>query len=166
MRLALALALLGAAGLARADSGRLVVTASAVDLGTPDPHSDLVQFGPGAGVSALFLFCGCHDNGAAVEIGGTVLRGADGAEIDLFSLTTYFSFPMDHAIAPYISFGLDVAATSIDGEGGLGLGAHGGVGVHGLVGKRFYWRAGAGYLGAGPGGVVGQVAVGWALGKL
>ena len=46
---------------------------------------------------------------------------------------------------------------------GLGIGPSGSAGVHGFVGKSFYWRAGAGFLGAGVGAVTADLAVGMTL---
>jgi hypothetical protein len=43
---------------------------------------------------------------------------------------------------------------------------HGAAGVHGFLSDKLYWRAELGFLGAGPGGVTGQLGLGYTFGAL
>ena len=47
---------------------------------------------------------------------------------------------------------------------GLGLGPSGAVGLHGFLSERIYWRASAGFIGAGVGTFSTDLGLGWVIG--
>lgn len=154
-------------GLARAGGERFVAALSTARVAAPGPGSNLVHFGSGGALSILWLedcrggaLCG------ALESSALFLRG-DGEE-RLYDLSAGItgSFSLDeHPLAPFLSVGLDLVSAAVRERAGgmsrgVGLGVHGNLGLHALVGERLYARGQIGYLGAAIGGVKGEVALG------
>ncbi len=74
-------------------------------------------------------------------------------------------------IAPFLALGASFAIARLDeGAGkdagaGLGIGPSGAIGLHGFVSHRLYWRASAGFVGAGIGTFSTDLGLGWVVGK-
>ena len=165
------LLLCATAGTARADAAIGVV--SSTEIRVPGNSGELERFGAGVGASILYL-CGCDEFLGGFEGSTTFIIGANGERLYDLGVSVIGSFPLkkDTLAIPFVSFGLDLAAVTIpdpdDPESkarGVSAGVHGNLGLHGYLSKSLYWRGQVGYLGAGVGGVTGQVALGYVFGK-
>ena len=154
---------------ARAGGERWIGSISTASVAAPDDRGHLEHFGSGGALSILWLercsetaLCG------GLESSALFVRGPDTARLYDLSLGLMGTFsPEDHALAPFLSLGLDMAATRIPAPDsgpparGTTVGVHGNVGVHALFGDDLYLRGQVGYLGAGLGGVKGELALGY-----
>ncbi len=154
--------------LAHAGGERFIGSVSTARLAAPGPDSNLVHFGTGGALSILWLedcrgdrLCGGIDTRALF------LRGDGDQRVYDLSVGMTGSLPLDSApVAPFLSVGLDMVSAAVaerDGTvtRGVGLGVHGDLGLHALLGERFYARGQIGYLGAAIGGVKGEVGIGY-----
>jgi hypothetical protein len=112
------------------------------------------------------------DQPTGFDVAGTFLTGEDVSIYDL-SLRLIASPKIGrHAILPYVALGFCAGASRLvtdrdrssmkDVHYGLGIGPSASAGLHGFMGK-FYWRAGAGFLGAGVGAVTADLTVGMVM---
>ncbi len=146
-------------------------TLSYTELRSPDGTGELVPYADGAGLSITFLE---PDN--EISLGGEVQAMFLAGDVDRRLYDLGLSFLVSYglkgeAIVPYMRIGLDLAAVSapdIDESRRRSImgGVHGGAGLHGFMGKKLYWRAELGFLGAGPGGVTGRVGLGYTFGNM
>jgi hypothetical protein len=167
---ALAALLAARATPARADDDMFIGTVGAVRLDTPG-GGGLERFGSGESVTLAWLEdCG-HGLCGGVEGSALFLRGpasSDGSRdrLDDLSIGVTGTPPgFRHRLVPFLTVGFDLAAASIgepDGtrDRGVEAGVHGAAGLHGMFADRIYLRGQVGYLGAGVGGVAGQIAIG------
>jgi hypothetical protein len=154
--------------LARAGDERFIAAVSTARVAAPGPDSNLVHFATGGALSILWMEQ-CRGGGlcGGITSSALFLRG-DGDErlYDLSAgLTGSFSLA-DNPVAPFLSVGLDLVSAAIaetDGSTsrGVGVGVHGDLGIHALLGERFYARGQIGYLGAAVGGVKGEIGIGY-----
>lgn len=154
--------------LAGAGEERFIGAVSTARVAAPGPRSNLVHFGTGGALSILWLEdCRGGSLCGGIDTSALFLRG-DGEErlYDLsFGLTG--SLPLDgQPVAPFLAVGLDLVSAAVaepDGalSRGVGIGVHGDLGLHALLGERFYARGQIGYLGAAIGGVKGEVGIGY-----
>ena len=142
---------------------------STVDVRIPDARNRLAPFGTGVGLSLLYLSLG-RDVPTGVEASTLFLVGDDGQRLYDLGISVVASLRLrDAAIAPFASFGLDLAAATVPrpgqpvgpGDRWVSLGVHANVGVHGFLSKCLYWRAQVGFLGAGVEGLLGQISLGY-----
>ena len=76
-----------------------------------------------------------------------------------------------HALRPFLAVGAAFAIARLDegsdkGAGaGLGIGPSGAIGFHGFLSHRVYWRASAGFVGAGIGTFSTDLGLGWVIDK-
>lgn len=168
VRIFIAVALM--AGLPRAaaaDDATVIGSLSGVGLQSPDQDGRLRPFGQGA-AAGVHLLCGCDEATIGGELQAIFLGNDAGQRLYDLRLSMLVGPEVGGAPMPFIAFGLDMAAARL-GEGGpgrnVGIGVHGGAGVHGFLGEALYWRAAAGYLGAGVGGLEGQVTLGYVFGR-
>lgn len=165
---AAAVLLLGSAP-ALAGGERLIGSISSAAVAAPDDRGHMEHFGSGGALSILWLErCSAMRLCGGVESSALFIRGPEGGRLYDLSVALMGTFsPEEHPLAPFLSLGLDMAAVSIpDMEGGrpdrgVNVGVHGNVGLHALVGDRAYLRLQGGYLGAGLGGVKGELALGY-----
>lgn len=74
-------------------------------------------------------------------------------------------------ISPFFAIGVGFAIARLDeGAGkdagaGLGLGPSAALGLHGFLSPRIYWRASAGFVGAGIGTFSTDLGLGWVIGR-
>ncbi|HUS68355.1 MAG TPA: hypothetical protein VMZ28_27665 [Kofleriaceae bacterium] len=168
-RLAVLLFVLLAPATARAGGERWIGSISTASVAAPDDRGHMEHFGSGGALSFLWLeTCGASRLCGGVEASALFVRGPHQGRLYDLSLGLMGTFsPEEHALAPYLSLGLDMAAASIPDEAGsepdrgVTLGVHGNVGVHALVNDDVYVRAQVGYIGAGLGGVKGELALGY-----
>jgi hypothetical protein len=154
-------------GLARAGGERFIAAVSTARVAAPGPRSNLVHFASGGALSILwFEDCRAGTLCGALESSALFLRGDDEERLYDLSAGLTGSFSLDdHPLAPYLSVGLDLASAAVrESDGrltrGVGIGVHGNLGVHALLGERLYARGQIGYLGAAVGGVKGEIALG------
>jgi hypothetical protein len=73
------------------------------------------------------------------------------------------------AVRPFLAVGPAFAISRLDGgpdkgvAAGLGIGPSGAVGLHGFLSHRVYWRASAGFVGAGIGTFSTDLGLGWVI---
>ncbi len=158
------------AGSARAGGSVVVGSLSTTELQTPDDRGDLVHLGNAVGAS-LSMLSTCGDC-PGLEASTLFLFNDSGERIYDLGVSVIGSFRLKGRLAvPFVSFGLDLAATAIprtDQPGkdrGVTLGVHGNLGLHGFLTKEIYWRGQVGYLGAGIGAITGQLSLGYVFGK-
>src|SRR5688572_6819333 len=171
MRRHLAVSLLALLAPATAQAGgeRWIGSISTASVAAPDDRGHMEHFGTGGALSFLWLErCSELRACGGVEASALFVRGEREARFYDLSLSILGTFsPEDHALAPFLSLGLDMAATTIpDATGGppdrgVTLGVHGNIGVHALVNDDIYLRGQVGYVGAGLGGVKGELALGY-----
>lgn len=110
------------------------------------------------------------------EPGVEMLAGANGGERGRsYTLTLRLlltpRMARKTAIRPFLSLGPAFAIARLDegsdkGAGaGMGIGPSGAIGLHGFVSHRVYWRASAGFVGAGIGTFSTDLGVGWVIDK-
>jgi hypothetical protein len=154
--------------LARAGEERFIGSVSTARLAAPGPRSNLVHFGTGGALSILWLEdCRGGSLCGGIDTSALFLRG-DGEE-RLYDLSVGLtgSLPLDNEpVAPFLAVGLDMVSAAIAEENGtlsrgVGLGVHGDLGLHALLGERFYARGQIGYVGAAVGGVKGEIGIGY-----
>lgn len=167
--LAVLLLALAVPATARAGGERWIGSISTASVAAPDDRGRLEHFGSGGAMSFLWLErCSEMRPCGGVEASALFIRGEHEARLYDLSLAIVGTFsPEEHPLAPFLSLGLDMAATTIpDLQGGapsrgVALGVHGNIGVHAIVSDDIYLRAQAGYVGAGLGGVKGELALGY-----
>ncbi len=153
-------------------SESVLVTASAVQAWMSQP-SGLEQMGRGGSLGIAWLQR--HgDFPTGVEAQGVFVFGDRASAYDL-SLRLVGSPKIGKRLfVPYAAIGLAVGASRIsdartmemstdkgpDSTYGFAIGPSASVGVHGFFGKKWYWRAGAGFVGAGIGAVTADLGVG------
>lgn len=155
-------------GLARAGDERLIAAVSTARIDAPGPDSDLARFGSGGALSILWLEqCGDGSLCGGLESSALFVRGDQGQRLYDLSASITGSFSLEkNRVAPFLSVGLDlVSATVPEQDGtitrGVGVGVHGNLGLHAFLGERVYGRGQIGYIGAGVGGVKGELAIGY-----
>jgi hypothetical protein len=168
-----------APAIAHADSHAAIGLLSAEHLEIPDPHGSnaTTGFGNGAGLSLLYIELN-QNLPAGFEASTLFLGDSDsGRRLFDFGLSLIASAPLGHrSLVPYVKFGIDLAAATIPplmptgtpkdkDDSWVSLGVHGAVGVHGFLTKEMFWRAEAGWLGAGVGGLSAMVSIGWTFGS-
>ena len=154
--------------LARAGDERFVAAVTTARLAAPGPNSNLIHFGSGGALSVLwFEDCRRGNLCGGLESSALFLRGDGEARLYDLSAAITGSLSLDDSpVAPFLSVGLDLVSAALperDGTvtRGVGVGVHGNLGVHALLGERFYARGQIGYLGAAVGGVKGEVGLGY-----
>jgi hypothetical protein len=160
---------LAAPASAHAGGERWIGSISTASVAAPDDRGHMEHFGSGGALSFLWLErCSELRACGGVEASALFLRGPHEGRLYDLSLGIMGTFsPEDHAVAPFLSLGLDMAAASVPDEAGatpdrgVTLGVHGNVGLHALFNDEVYLRAQVGYLGAGLGGVKGELALGY-----
>jgi hypothetical protein len=153
--------------LAHGGEERFIGSVSTARLAAPGPDSNLVHFGTGGALSILWLEDGADGLCGGIDTSALFLRG-DGEE-RLYDLSVGLtgSLPLDRQpVAPFLAVGLDIVSAAIaDNDGaisrGVGIGVHGDLGLHAMLGERFYAKGQIGYLGAAVGGVKGEVGIGY-----
>ena len=158
-------------GTARAGGSVVVGALSATELETPDDRGDLEHFGSAVGASLLVLST-CGDC-PGLEASTLFLVEESGERVYDLGVSVIGTFRLDRKLAvPFVSFGLDLAATALPRgdlagtkDRGVTLGVHGNVGLHGFLSREIYWRGQVGYLGAGIGALTGQLSIGYVFGK-
>jgi hypothetical protein len=153
---------------AAADDATIIGSLSGVAVRSPDQDGQLRDFGQGLG-AGIHMLCGCDDATLGWEMQALFLGNDAGQRLYDLRLTMLVGPALDdRPVMPFIDLGLDRAAVRL-GEGGsgrnVGLGVHGGVGVHGFLGEALYWRGAVGFIGAGVGGLEGQLMVGYVFGR-
>lgn len=161
----------GAASSAHAGGERWIASISSATVRAPGPTGELDHFGSGGALTLTWLER-CRDERlcGALESSALFIAGEDGARLYDLSLSLIGSMPLndDDPLAPYLGIGFDFAATTFPEPGGkttrgVGLGVHGNIGLHALLGEKLYARGQVGYVGAGIGGVKGELAIGYSL---
>jgi hypothetical protein len=155
-------------GVAEGNDEGFVATVSTARLAAPGPGSNLVHFGSGGALSLLW-FEDCRQDHlcGAIDTSALFLRGDGEARLYDLSVGLTGSLSLeDNPVAPFLSVGLDLVSAAVPERDdtvsrGVGIGVHGNLGVHALLGERFYARGQLGYLGAAIGGVKGEVGVGY-----
>lgn len=148
----------------------MLAAASAVAFRVPSASGSLEQFGTGGGLSLAWLDVG-GEFPTGLEADAIFVTGEDGGRFYDLGLSIIGSGRVGANIAvPFASVGLDLSGVSLPtssggNEGGMALGVHGNVGLHGFVTPDVYWRGQIGYLGAAIGGVKAQISVGWVFGR-
>lgn len=165
-----AVALLAFSGGRPAEAGgsAAIGAVSTIEVQTPGERGSLEHFGSGVGASILYL-CSCDDLPTGFEASTSFVIGDAGQRLYDLGVSIMGSFPVKNELAvPFISLGLDLSAATIpdpdDPEHkarGVTAGVHGNIGLHGFLGKDLYWRGQVGYLGAGVGGLTGQLSLGY-----
>ena len=147
-----------------------IAAASAVSFRVPSTSGGLTTFGHGGGLSLAWLDVG-GEFPTGFEADAIFVSDQDGGRFFDLGLSIIGSAKIsDNLAVPFASVGLDVSGVSLptamgDTEGGLALGVHGNVGLHGFLSDDIYWRGEVGYLGAALGGVKAQLSVGWVFGR-
>jgi hypothetical protein len=166
-----AVLMVSAAGSARADDFDIVGGISSIQMHAPDNTGEM-QFLARGGGATVSMLCECDGATMGWEGSALFLAGDDGERIYDLAISGLASFEVERKmVVPFITFGLDFAVASlpVDGseqnEHGVSLGLHGGVGLHGFVGDKVYWRGTVGYLGAGVNGLTGQLMLGYVFGS-
>lgn len=156
-------------GTAHAGREAAIGSISTTELRTSE-GGHLERFGNGLGVAISFMELD-GDITAGFEGSTMFLMGEDGARLYNLAISAIAGFPVrDKAVAPFIIVGLDLAAAAEphaerDASGrNVMAGVHGGLGLHGFMSDRVYWRGQVGFLGAAVGGVTGQLALGYVFG--
>lgn len=154
-------------------SESIIATASAMQGWLSQP-AGLEQFGRGGTLGFAFLQRdGEFPTGA--EATGVFLFGDRASVYDL-SLRLIGSPKIGKKLfVPFAAVGLAVGASRVvengtaemstdkdggDAKYGFAIGPSAAVGLHGFVGKKYYWRAGAGFLGAGIGAITADLGIG------
>lgn len=161
--------------LAHAGKTLAIGAVSSVDVVVPEEdRGGLAHFGSGVGGSIVFVEsrCGCP----GVELSTIFLVGDEGERLYNLGLGFMASFSLrpGKLATPFVSFGLDLSAATIPSPTGrpdaadrwVTLGVHGNLGLHGFLTDRLYWRAQAGFLGAGVGGLTAGLTLGWVFGEM
>jgi hypothetical protein len=166
---AVVLALLLGTRSAHAGNDAAIGAVTTTQVRVPDQRSDLVEFGTGVGASLLYLELG-KNVPTGVEFSTLFLVGDEGQRLFDLGISVIGSFPIKNKVAaPFLKFGLDIAAVTIPtpgmepnaGDSYVSIGVHGALGLHGFLTEDLFWRAEAGFIGAGVGGITGQLAIGW-----
>jgi hypothetical protein len=164
---AMAAVLLSGASSARAGGERWIGALSTATLAAPDRDGRLGRAGSGGSLTLMWLEeCSGRTLCGALESSALFLFGRGGERLYDLSASLVGSAPgIDSALAPFLAVGLDVAAAAVLDQGrlarGVTAGVHGDVGVHALLGDRLYLRGQIGWIGAGAGGVKGELAIGY-----
>lgn len=141
-----------------------VATISAVSMHVPDGEGSVERAAEGVALTLSYL-----DRRGEFPTGfegqATFLDGAEGGRLYDFGFSVIGSGDLRKSIAPFLSAGLDLAASSADGEAHLAIGVHGDLGLHGFISKNLYLRGSVGWLGAGDGGARAQFGLGWMFNK-
>ncbi|HUH05878.1 MAG TPA: hypothetical protein VML75_28005 [Kofleriaceae bacterium] len=166
---ALVTSMLVAAGTARAGRSKAIGSISATELRSSE-GGELVRFGDGVGAAITFLELD-REFTAGFEGSTMFLAGADGARLYNLAISAIAGFGLrDTAVAPFIIVGLDLAAAAEPhaerdpSKRNVMAGVHGGIGLHGFLSDRVYWRGQVGFIGAAVGGITGQLALGYVFG--
>lgn len=134
-----------------------------------DEMTPLERFGPQATMGIVHV---SHRK----EPGFEVIAGMNGGERGRsYTLTARLiltpRLERTHLARPFLALGPAFAIGRLD-EGadkgaaaGLGIGPSGAVGLHGFLSHRVYWRASAGFVGAGIGTFSGDLGLGWVIDK-
>ncbi len=113
------------------------------------------------------------DMPTGVELSGVFLHGDRASVYDL-SLRLIASPKIgDRTVVPFIAMGLAVGASRLvseeakafgeDASFGFSIGPSAALGLHGFLGDKTYWRAGAGFLGAGLGAYTADIGIGFVV---
>lgn len=153
--------------LAHAGEERFIGAVTTARMAAPGPDSNLVHFASGGSLSILWLEdCRGGSLCGGIDTSALFLRGDGDERLYDLSVGLTGSLPLDQPVAPFLAVGLDLVSAAIaerDGSmsRGVGFGVHGDLGLHALLGERFYARGQIGYLGAAVGGVKGEVGIGY-----
>jgi hypothetical protein len=136
-----------------------------------DHDTALERFGGTGGVGILHLTHDDDDPGFEAVAG--VAGGDRGRSYTLAArMVVTARLRRKDAIRPFVALGAGFAIARLDEEGdgknaasGVGIGPSAAVGVHGFLSQRVYWRAGAGFVGAGIGTFSTDLSLGWVIGK-
>lgn len=134
-----------------------------------DHDTTLERFGPAAGIGMLYL---SHREEPGFEVVGGVTGGERGRSYALSArLVVGSRLERKDGIAPFFAIGFGFAIARLDEDAGketgagMGLGPAAALGVHGFISPTVYWRAGAGFVGAGIGTFSTDVSLGWVVGR-
>ena len=152
-----------------------LLVASAVHGWLSQP-TGVESFGGGGALSMGFVQRD-GDFPTGVDVAAVMVRGEGGAVYDL-SFRIIGSPKLERRVlVPFAAIGLCAGASRIEGAGdgdaktmdeaswGLALGPSAALGLHGFLSDKLYWRAQAGFLGAGAGLYTADVALGVVVGK-
>ncbi len=138
-------------------------------------RAGMETFGAGGAVTLGFVQRD-GDFPTGVDLSAILVRGEGGAVYDL-SLRMIGSPKIGRRmLVPFVAIGLCAGASRIEGSSGpkladagddpswgLALGPSAALGLHGFLSDTLYWRAQAGFLGAGAGLFTGDVALGFVM---
>jgi hypothetical protein len=137
-----------------------IATLSAISMRVPDGEGSVERWGEGAALTISYLER-WGDFPTGVEAQATFLDSPDGERLYDFGISLIGSGELRKGISPFFATGLDLAASSVDGDSSVAVGGHGDLGLHGFIGKHLYLRGSVGWLGAGDGGARAQLGLGW-----
>lgn len=110
---------------------------------------------------------------SGVELSGVFLTGDRASVYDLSLRVIGSPEIRDKKVLPFIAIGLTVGASRLvteeakalgqDVSYGFSIGPSAAVGLHGFLSDNLYWRAGAGYLGAGIGAYTADLGIGFVV---
>jgi hypothetical protein len=162
---------------ARAGDIAAIGSATVTELRSPDETGALSTYATGGGMSVMII-----DPKDEVSLGAeaqvTFLSGQSGLSGDQdrrvvhLGVSMIVSYEIDDAAAvPFMRIGLGISGVSapdIDEarRRSVMAGVQGAAGLHGFLSDKLYWRAELGFLGAGPGGVTGQLGLGYTFGSM
>jgi hypothetical protein len=135
-----------------------------------DRDTRLERFGSTVGLGMAHLTH--REDGPGFELVGAGTGGSRGRSYSLASrIVVGPRLRRGDGVRPFFAFGLAFAISRLDEDGskaadsGLGIGPSAALGLHGFVTHRLYWRAGAGFVGAGVGTLSTDLGFGWVIGK-
>ncbi len=137
-------------------------------LYSPDQNGELQKYASGMGVALAWIQPNSKFS-PGFEVSTLFLGGPEDERVYDLGLSLIVSFAkIEKKVAPFMLVGLDITGVSApdidrDRQRTVMAGVHAGAGLHGMFGKNWYWRGQAGFLGAGPGGVTGQLSLGYAF---
>lgn len=134
-----------------------------------DEMTPLETFGPQATMGIVHV---PHRDEPGVEVLAAANAGERGRSYALtLRLLLTPRLQRKDLVRPFLSLGPAFAVARLD-EGpdkgvaaGLGIGPSGAIGLHGFLSHRVYWRASAGFVGAGIGTFSGDLGLGWVIDK-
>lgn len=137
----------------------MVATIAAISMRVPDGQGGVERWGEG--VSLLLSYLERRGDFPTGFEGQASFLDGEGERLYTLGASIVGSGDLQRGLAPFLSTGLDLAASSVGGAPRVAIGVHGDLGIHGFVGRNLYLRASAGWLGAGDGGIRVQLGVGW-----
>jgi hypothetical protein len=138
----------------------LIATISGVQMRVPDGTGSVERWGEGVSLTITHIETD-EDFPGGFEGQATFLESPDGERLYDLGISLIGSGSLKRGIAPFFAAGLDLAASSVDGQASVAIGLHGDLGLHAFVGKHLYLRGSVGWLGAGDGGARAQLGLGW-----